>query len=206
VDYLLPELVQNMQDLKVQGERGDAIIRSMLLHSRTDAGDRTPDNLATLVRESLSLAYHGMRATQKDFQCRIREHQDPKVPPVPMIRPNLGRVFINLFTNAFQAVLERQRRGEVGYEPQVEVTTTWDGTQVVVTVEDNGPGIPEELQEKVFQPFFTTKAPGEGTGLGLSLSYEIIREEMGGNLGVESRPGGPTRFLLQLPVPGGPKE
>jgi signal transduction histidine kinase/predicted ATPase len=202
VDYLLPELVQNMEDLRVQGERGDAIIRSMLLHSRSDSGDQVLDNLATLIRESLSLAYHGMRATQKDFHCRIREVYDPKVPLVPMIRSNLGRVFLNLFTNAFQAVLEKQRTGGGDYQPEVSVTTSWAGKDVLVVVEDNGPGIPEDLQEKVFQPFFTTKSPGEGTGLGLSLSYEIVREEMGGSLGVESRPGGPTRFLIHLPAPG----
>jgi len=201
LNYLVPELTQNLRDIGVHGRRGDAIIRSMLMHSRSDGGKPTLEDLDALVQESMGLSYHAMRASHKDFQCRTDSSFDPRVPPMMMIRPNLGRVLINLFTNALQAVQERQVSSPPeDWQPRVTATTQWLGNAVRITVEDNGVGIAPELLDKIFQPFFTTKAPGEGTGLGLSISYEIIREEFGGSLEAQVSDKGHTQFLVTLPA------
>jgi two-component system, NtrC family, sensor kinase len=207
LDYLVPELVQNLRDIGTHGRRADAIIRSMLMHSRTDSGTATLEDIETLVRESLGLSYHAMKAAQKGFECRVEVSFDPRVPPLKMVRPNLGRVLINLFTNAFQAIQERQSgASEPDWRPQVTASSEWLGSAIRITVEDNGAGLKPDLLDKIFQPFFTTKPPGEGTGLGLSISYEIIQNEFGGTLEAQTVQEGRTQFLVTLPVSSGVQE
>ncbi|NNM55146.1 MAG: AAA family ATPase [Spirochaetales bacterium] len=200
LDYLLPELVQNMHDIKFHGQRGDGIIRSMLLHSRTDAGHATWEDLNGLVKEALNLSYHGHRARDKNFSCNLRENLAEDIPPVLIIRPNLGRVLTNLFNNAFQALSQRSREEtDKSWVPEVTVTTAVHEQNIHIVIEDNGPGIPPEFLDKIFHPFFTTKPPGEGTGLGLSLSYDIIKAEINGNLSVKSTLRKMTQFTIIFP-------
>ena len=191
VEYLVDELIQNMADIKKSGSRGNNIIRSMLMHTRAEAGASSVEDLNSLVQESVGLSFHGWKATHPGFDCAVSSDLDPRLPRIAMNRANLGRVLINLLNNAFQAVT-----GSPG--PRVAVTTQWLDPGIRAVVEDNGPGIPDDILERIFQPFFTTKPPGEGTGLGLSISREIVHEEFGGTLEVETQPGS-TRFVITLP-------
>jgi len=202
LDYLIPELVRNMEDIKKHGVRGNEIIRSMLMHARSDADLATLEDLNSVVQESMGLAFHGWRAHQLDFDCTLETDLDSRLPPVRMIRANLERVLINLLNNAFHAVGKRREKGAPGYRPRVLVSTKWLDPGVLFQVEDNGPGIHPEILEKVFQPFFTTKPPGEGSGLGLSISHEIIREDFGGSMEVQSEVDRFTRFVVNLPPAG----
>jgi two-component system NtrC family sensor kinase len=196
---LLADLQQNLQKITHHGQRASSIVRGMLEHSRASTGERTLTDLNALCDEYLRLAYHGLRAKDKGFNATLQTDFAPVLPLVEAVSQDLGRVLLNLFTNAFYAVRQRQQTAEPTYTPTVQVSTARDGDEVVVRVRDNGTGIAEYVQQKIFQPFFTTKPSGEGTGLGLSLSYDIVVHGHGGSLDVDSQEGAYTEFVVRLP-------
>ena len=195
---LAGDVAQNLSKITEHGRRAAAIVRGMLEHSRTSTGERAPTDLNQLADEYLRLAYQGRRAKDKSFNAALAPDFAPGLPRVEAVAGDLGRVLLNLFSNAFYAVQKRQQLGEVGYAPIVRVSTQWVGDAVELRVSDNGTGMSSEVQAKIFQPFFTTKPTGEGTGLGLSLSYDIITKAHGGTLTVESQPGQGTTFTISL--------
>ncbi len=197
---LLADLQQNLEKITHHGQRAASIVRGMLEHSRASNGERTPTDLNALADEYLRLAYHGLRAKDKGFNATLQTDFAPALPLVEAVSQDIGRVLLNLFTNAFYAVRKRQQAGEAGYAPTVRVQTAQEEDEVVVRVRDNGTGIPEEVQQKIFQPFFTTKPSGEGTGLGLSLSYDLVVKGHGGTLEVDSQEGEYTEFVMRLPL------
>jgi signal transduction histidine kinase len=201
---LLADLQQNLEKITHHGKRAASIVRGMLEHSRTSTGERQPTDLNALCDEYLRLAYHGLRAKDKSFNATLQTDFAPVLPLVEAVSQDLGRVLLNLFTNAFYAVRQRQlATAEPGYAPTVRVSTARAGDEVVVRVRDNGTGIAEEVQQKIFQPFFTTKPSGEGTGLGLSLSYDLVVKGHGGTLEVDSEEGSYTEFTMRLPFRAG---
>ncbi|HEX8330079.1 MAG TPA: ATP-binding protein [Hymenobacter sp.] len=200
-DELVGEITQDLEKITHHGQRADGIVKSMLEHSRAKSGERQLTNLNPLCDEYLRLSYHGLRAKDKSFNARFHADLDERLKPVDVVPQDLGRVLLNLFNNAFYAVHERQQLGEPGYQPEVSVSTQRTGYgQVAIRVRDNGRGIPEAVRQKIFQPFFTTKPVGEGTGLGLSLSYDIVTKGHGGTLTVDTREGAYTEFTVCLPV------
>ncbi|AII53492.1 hypothetical protein N008_16105 [Hymenobacter sp. APR13] len=197
---LLQDLRQNLEKINHHGHRAASIVRGMLEHSRAQSTERQPIDLNTLADEYLRLAYHGLRAKDKTFNASLLTELDPAIGPVEAVGQDLGRVLLNLFTNAFYAVQKRQLRQPVGFEPTVRVCTRRLPTgDVQICVHDNGDGIPEAVRQKVFQPFFTTKPTGEGTGLGLSLSYDIITNGHNGTLTFDTEEGQGTEFVVTLP-------
>jgi signal transduction histidine kinase len=197
---LLADLKQNLIKISQHGGRAASIVRGMLEHSRTSSGERTLTDLNQLADEYLRLAYHGLRAKDKSFNATLKPSFTPGLPQVEVISQDLGRVMLNLLNNAFYAVRQRQQRGEAGYVPTVSISTHKVDDKVEIRVRDNGTGMPAAVREKIFQPFFTTKPTGEGTGLGLSLSYDIITQGHGGTLAVTSEEGNFTEFLISLPL------
>ncbi|MEL5992768.1 ATP-binding protein [Hymenobacter segetis] len=206
---ILAGLKQNLQQISQHGQRASSIIKDMLEHSRSGTGQPVPSDLNALAADSLSLAYQGLRATDKDFYATLSKELDPRLGPVALVTQDMGRVLLNLCTNALHAVRQRQRdlaqqgtSGPASYQPTVTVRTRrpTDSPVVEILVSDNGTGMPAQVREKIFQPFFTTKPPGEGTGLGLSLSYDIVTKGHGGTLTVETREGEGTEFLITLPA------
>ena len=198
VDELLSDLGQNLQKITHHGHRAAAIVRGMLEHSRASAGERRPTDLNLLAGEYLKLALHGARAKNPAFECAVETAFDPTLPKVPAEPGELGRVLLNLLGNAFDAVAERQAQNPTGYQPTVRLTTRLAEGGVEIRVADNGVGIPESVLPKLFQPFFTTKPTGQGTGLGLSLAYDIVTHRHGGRLTVESQPGQGAAFVVWL--------
>ena len=199
---LLDDLKQNLQKITHHGQRASGIVRNMLEHSRQSTGERQPTNLNQLADEYLRLAYHGLRAKDKSFNATITTFFDPSLKEVEVVAQDMGRVLLNLFTNAFYAVRKRQQdpAAPTNYAPTVSVSTLHRaGGQIEVRVQDNGTGIPADIQPKIFQPFFTTKPTGEGTGLGLSLSYDIVTKGHHGTLTVASKVGEGTEFIVSLP-------
>ncbi|MEZ0483146.1 ATP-binding protein [Fibrella aquatica] len=206
-DELLADLSQNLTKISHHGQRASGIVRNMLQHSRTSTGLREPTDLNALADEYLRLSYHGLRAKDKSFNASFRTELDPDMPPVKVVGQDIGRVLLNLFNNAFYAVQQRQiAERESGtlkgfaYQPTVVVMTMQTPVGVEIQVRDNGTGMPEEVQQKIFQPFFTTKPSGSGTGLGLSLSYDIITKGHGGTLLLDSKDGVGTTFTILLPA------
>ena len=200
VAALADDLEQNLGKISHHGRRAAAIVKGMLEHSRTSTGERAPTDLNQLAEEYLRLAYQGLRAKDKTFNATLHTDFAPGLPLVEAAGADVGRVLLNLFGNAFYAVQKRQQTGEAGYQPTVSVRTQRENGHVAIRVQDNGTGMPAEVQAKIFQPFFTTKPTGEGTGLGLSLSYDIITKAHGGTLAVASEPGQGTEFLITLPA------
>jgi len=198
---LLADLGQNLAKIGQHGGRAAGIVRGMLEHSRTSGGARAPADLNALCGEYLRLAYHGLRAKDKGFNAALETDLAPGLPPVAVAAADLGRVLLNLCTNAFYAVRQRQRAGGAGYAPAVRVSTRRAGGAVEIRVRDNGAGMSAAVRAKAFQPFFTTKPPGEGTGLGLSLSHDIVTKGHGGTLEVDSQEGKYTEFVICLPLP-----
>ncbi|MBC2839784.1 two-component regulator propeller domain-containing protein [Robiginitalea sp. SC105] len=198
-DAIAKDLFQNLEKIEHHGKRAEGIVKGMLQHSRSSESKKEPTDLNKLADEYLRLAYHGLRAKDKSFNAIMETDFDPGLPEISVIPQDIGRVLLNLLTNAFHAVQERQKQGEAGYEPTVAMSTrrTPDGVEIRVT--DNGGGIPEGIREKIFQPFFTTKPTGEGTGLGLSMSYDIVTKGHGGALTFSNCETGGTEFLLHLP-------
>ncbi|TGE23681.1 hypothetical protein E5K00_00270 [Hymenobacter aquaticus] len=198
---ILDGLKQNILNISQHGQRATAIIKGMLEHARTGSAPREATDLNALVAENLRLAYAGIRHQDPDFQATLSTHLAPGLPAVAVIAPDLGRVLLNLCTNAFYAVRQRQlAQPAPGYQPEVAVTTRLLAEAAEIRVRDNGTGIAEALKTKVFQPFFTTKPVGEGTGLGLSLSHDIISSGHGGTLAMESEEGQGTEFIITLPL------
>jgi two-component system NtrC family sensor kinase len=199
---ILAGLKQNLLQISQHGQRATSIIKGMLEHSRTGTGQREPTDLNTLVRDSLRLAQQGQRTRDKDCEVHIITVLAPGLPPVAVVPLELSRVFINLFTNAFYALQQRQRQlpTDAAYVPELVVSTQAVPGGAEVRIRDNGTGMPAEVQAKIFQPFFTTKPMGEGTGLGLSLSHDIVTTGHGGTLRVESVEGQGTEFVVGLPA------
>jgi signal transduction histidine kinase len=200
VEDLTRTLDSNLGKIVEHGRRADSIVKNMLMHARADAGERRRADLNALVEESLNLAYHGARAESPGFNVALRRDLDPGVGQLDLYPQELTRVLLNLFTNSFYAVRERQRSAhDPGYEPTVSVVTRALGDRVEIRVHDNGIGIPDAARARIFDPFFTTKPAGEGTGLGLSLSHDIIVKQHGGVFDVETEPGAFTEFIVTLP-------
>jgi signal transduction histidine kinase len=153
-----------------------------------------------LCDEFLKLSYHGLRAKDKSFNAELITHFDPKLPKVNVSRQEMGRVLLNLFNNAFYAVSQKAKTAGAGYKPEVLVSTNSQNGQVIIRVKDNGTGIPDAVKEKIMQPFFTTKPTGEGTGLGLSLTYDIVVKGHGGKIDVATKEGAFTEFIITLPI------
>ncbi|ULQ51944.1 ATP-binding protein [Flavihumibacter fluvii] len=197
---LLGSLQTNQEKINQHGRRAESIVKGMLQHSRAGNGTKEPTDLNQLADEYLRLSYHGYRANDKSFNASLVTDFDQSIGKVMLVSQDISRVLLNLCNNAFYAVHARARMGVDGYVPQVRVTTYRQDGKICISVQDNGPGIPDAIRQKIFQPFFTTKPTGQGTGLGLSLSYDIITRGNGGNLTVRSTVGGGAEFLIELPV------
>lgn len=198
---ILTDLRQNLQKITHHGQRASSIVRSMLAHSRTSSGQMEPTNLNALADEYLRLAYHGQRATHPTFNCQLTTDFSADIPTLNLAAQDMGRVLLNLFGNAFYALHQKQQLSAEAYEPTIWVSTALrEGKTLEMRVRDNGLGIPQTIIQKVFQPFFTTKPTGEGTGLGLSLSYDIVTKSHQGTLEVTSTEGEGTEFVITLPV------
>ena len=196
---LLDDISQNLQKISHHGKRADFIVKGMLQHSRTSTGEKQATNINTLADEFLKLSYHGLRAKDKSFNAELVTSFDPDLPKVNIVQQDIGRVLLNLFNNAFYAVHQKQKAAAKDYKPTVEISTMTKGAFIEIRVKDNGNGIPEGIKDKIMQPFFTTKPTGEGTGLGLSLSYDIIKAH-GGEIKVETMDAEFAEFIIQLPV------
>jgi two-component system NtrC family sensor kinase len=197
---LIEDIKANSEKITFHGKRADAIVKSMLQHSRKSSGQKELTDINALCDEYLRLSYHGLRAKDKSFNAEFDTQYDTTLAPINVVPQDIGRVILNLINNAFYAVNERQKKDkDSGYKPRVTLTTRQEGNQVVIEVADNGTGMPDQVKEKIFQPFFTTKPTGEGTGLGLSLSYDIITKGHHGIMDVESAEGLGTRFQVKLP-------
>jgi signal transduction histidine kinase len=194
------DLVQNLEKIRHHGKRADSIVKGMLEHSRASTGQKERTDLNKLADEYFRLAYHGLRAKDKSFNAVLITHYDEKLPTMNAIPQDIGRVMLNLFNNAFYAVNQKAKTAGPDYKSTVEVSTSIANGQVVIKVKDNGNGIPDAIKDKIMQPFFTTKPTGEGTGLGLSLSYDIVVKGHGGSVSVETKEGEFTEFIVSLPV------
>jgi signal transduction histidine kinase len=196
---LINDVIENSEKILQHGKRADAIVKGMLQHSRASSGKKEPTDINALCDEYLRLAYHGWRAKDKSFNATTNTNFDGSIGKIDIVAQDIGRVLLNLFNNAFYAVNEQKSRNLISYEPKVSVTTKKSENRVCITVSDNGNGIPQNIIDKIFQPFFTTKPTGEGTGLGLSLSYDIVKAH-GGEIKVESKEGEGTEFIIHLPI------
>jgi signal transduction histidine kinase len=196
---LLDDIAQNLQKINHHGKRADAIVKGMLQHSRSSAGTKEPTDINALADEYLRLSFHGLRAKDKSFNAKFETGFDPSVGKINVMPQDISRVILNLINNAFYAVDEKKKQNQNGYEPVVTVNTKKMGDIVEIKVRDNGNGIPQKVLDKIFQPFFTTKPTGQGTGLGLSLAYDIIKAH-GGEIKVETKEGEGTAFIISLPV------
>ena len=188
----------NLEKINHHGKRADSIVKGMLQHSRTSTGQKEPTDINSLADEYLRLSYHGLRAKDKSFNASMKTNFDTEIGKINVVPQEIGRVILNLINNAFYAVTEKKKSNFNGYEPVVSVSTQKIGQKVEIRVRDNGNGIPQKVLDKIFQPFFTTKPSGEGTGLGLSLSYEIITKGHDGELKVETKEGEFTEFIVIL--------
>ncbi len=206
---LANDLTRNINKITHHGKRASGIVKGMLDHSRINTSERLPTNINSLVDEQLRLAYQGLEANVRpgstrtervQFACEVVTDFDPLVPELIVAPQEIGRVLLNLYNNAFYAVRQKQKLTSTDYRPTVWVRTKRTNEQVELWVRDNGTGIPENVRGKIFQPFFTTKPTGEGTGLGLSLSYDIITTGHGGGLTVNSCPGEFSEFCITLPI------
>lgn len=197
---LTEEVKQNEQKINHHGKRAASIVKAMLQHSGGSEGEKEPVNLNALIDEYLRLAYHGFKAKNKAFNAIVESHYDADVQTLTVSQQEIGRVLLNLFNNAFYAVNEKKKQSNESYEPMVSITTKKQGGEVLITVTDNGNGVPQKVIGKLFQPFFTTKPTGEGTGLGLSLSYDIITKGHNGHLKVATKEGEYATFVVHLPV------
>jgi len=193
------DVIQNLEKILHHGKRADGIVKGMLQHSRTSSGSKEPTDINQLTDEYLRLAYHGLKAKDKAFNASLQTDYDEFVGNVQVVPQDLGRVILNLISNAFYAVNEKKKNSIDAYEPSVSVRTKKTGNAIFISISDNGNGIPGSALDKIFQPFFTTKPTGEGTGLGLSLSYDIVKAH-GGELKVETQEGKGSTFIISMPV------
>jgi signal transduction histidine kinase len=206
---LAADIKSNQEKISEHGKRADAIVKGMLQHSRTSSGEKQPTDINALADEYLRLAYHGLRAKDKNFNATLKTEFDPAVGKINIVSQDIGRVLLNLYNNAFYAVQEKSKEGMRGYEPEVTVSTglvsetenpliRQSANSIIISINDNGNGIPVKILDKIFQPFFTTKPTGQGTGLGLSLSYDIVKAH-GGELKVETKEGKGSTFTIEIP-------
>jgi signal transduction histidine kinase len=203
------DIKANGEKINHHGKRADAIVKGMLQHSRSSSGIKEPTDINKLADEYLRLAYHGLRAKDKSFNATMKTDYDDTIGNIKIIPQDIGRVILNLITNAFYVVDEKKKQQTPGgfetlqefaeYEPTVSVSTKKLGDKVLIAVKDNGNGIPQKLLDKIFQPFFTTKPTGQGTGLGLSLSYDIVKAH-GGEINVNTKENEGTAFTIILPA------
>ena len=217
VKAIVNDIAANEQKINHHGKRADAIVKGMLQHSRSSSGIKEPTDINALADEYLRLAYHGLRAKDKSFNATLKTDYDASIKNLNIIPQDIGRAILNLITNAFYAVAEKKKQqvkarqedhrlndsagqaGGRGYEPTVSVKTKKTGNRVEIKVKDNGNGIPQQVLDKIFQPFFTTKPTGQGTGLGLSLSYDIVKAH-GGEFRVNTKEGEGAEFIIELPA------
>jgi signal transduction histidine kinase len=197
---LINNLIDNEEKISHHGKRADSIVKGMLEHSRNASGQKEPTDINQLADEYLRLSYHGLRAKDKSFNAELVTHFDAALPKVNATAQDIGRVLLNLFNNAFYAVNQKQKTAGADYKPEVSVTTSSENGQVIIKVKDNGVGIPDHIKEKIMQPFFTTKPTGEGTGLGLSLTYDIVVKGHGGKIEADTKIGEYTEFIVTLPL------
>jgi len=199
IDELTKILKGNLEKVVQHGKRADSIVKNMLLHSREGSGEHRPADINAIIEESLNLAYHGARAEKPGFNINLQRDLDPKAGLIDLYPQEITRVFLNLISNGFYAAAKRKEASEEGYEPTLRATTRNFGNRVEIRIRDNGTGIPQEVREKMFNPFFTTKPAGEGTGLGLSMSHDIVVKQHGGRIDVDTEPGEFTEFIISLP-------
>jgi signal transduction histidine kinase len=192
------DVIENSEKINHHGKRAGDIVKGMLQHSRKSTGQKEPTDINALADEYLRLSYHGLRAKEKEFNANMQTDYDENIGKINIIPQDIGRVLLNLYNNAFYAVNEQKSQNLISYEPTVSVTTKKSDNHVIITVSDNGNGIPQNIVDKIFQPFFTTKPTGSGTGLGLSLSYDIVKAH-GGEVKVESEESKGSEFIVQLP-------
>jgi signal transduction histidine kinase len=202
IDELTHMLKGNLEKVVQHGKRADSIVKNMLLHSREGSGEHRPADINAIVEESLNLAYHGARAEKSGFNITLKRELDPKAGLIDLYPQEITRVFLNLISNGFYAATKRKELGVEGFEPTLSATTKNLGSAVEIRIRDNGTGIPSEVKEKMFNPFFTTKPAGEGTGLGLSMSHDIVVKQHGGKIDVDTEPGSFTEFVITLPRTG----
>ena len=200
VAELINDLVENERKIHQHGKRADGIVKGMLEHSRASTGQKEPTDVKKLVDEYFKLAYRGLQAKDGTLNVTLVTHFDENLPPVNIIPQDIGRVLLNLFNNAFYATQQKQKTAGENYKPEVTVTSAVQNGYAIITVKDNGIGIPDGIKDKIMQPFFTTKPTGQGTGLGLSLSYDIVVKEHGGQLTATSKEGEFTQFEILLPA------
>jgi signal transduction histidine kinase len=193
------DLSQNLEKIRHHGKRAESIVKGMLEHSRTTSGQKEPTDINQLADEYLRMAYHGLKAKKQDFEAELITGFDERLPQANVVPQDIGRVLLNLFNNAFYAVNQKQKTAGADYKPEVSVSTSIENGFVTIKVKDNGTGIPDAIKEKILQPFFTTKPTGEGTGLGLSLSYDIIVKGHGGKIIIESKDAEGSEFIIVLP-------
>jgi two-component system NtrC family sensor kinase len=193
------DLEQNLEKITHHGKRADFIVKGMMQHSRANTGEKQLTDINVLCDEFLKLSFHGLRAKDKLFNAEMVTHFDPDLPRIKVSPQDLGRVLQNLFNNAFYAVNQKLKTAGADYKPEVTVSTSAENGQVIIKVKDNGVGIPDSIKEKIMQPFFTTKPTGEGTGLGLSLTYDMVVKGHGGSIQVNSVEGEGSEFIIQLP-------
>jgi signal transduction histidine kinase len=194
------DIKQNLEKITHHGKRAEAIVKGMLQHSRSSTGIKEPTDINSLVDEYFRLAYHGLRAKNKSFNATMKSDFDETVGNINVIPQDIGRVILNLITNAFYAVNEKNNQGIENYLPTVSVNTKKSDHKVLISVSDNGNGMPQNVLDKIFHPFFTTKPTGQGTGLGLSMSYDIVTKGHGGELEVETKEGEGTIFTIEIPI------
>jgi signal transduction histidine kinase len=200
VKLIAADLTANQEKIREHGKRAESIVKSMLQHSRTSTGQKEKTDINALCEEYCRLAYHGMRAKDKNLHAEVKTHLSNILVPVEVIPQEIGRVVLNLVNNAVYAVDKKFQKGIAGYKPEVLLTTSRNGNNIEIKIKDNGDGISEKVRDKIFQPFFTTKPTGEGTGLGLSISYDIITKGHGGSLSLDSREGIGTTATIVLPI------
>ena len=193
------DVIANEEKINHHGKRADSIVKGMLQHSRSSSSVKEPTDINALADEYLRLSYHGLRAKDNSFNATMKTDFDESIGNINIIPQDIGRVLLNLYNNAFYAVSEKKKQQAENYEPTVSIKTKKNGDNILISVKDNGNGIPQKVMDKIFQPFFTTKPTGQGTGLGLSLSYDIIKAH-GGEIKVETKEGEFTEFVIQLPL------
>ena len=202
IDELTGMLKSNLEKVVQHGKRADSIVKNMLLHSREGSGERRPADINAIVEESLNLAYHGARAEKPGFNITLKRDLDPAAGMIEVYPQEITRVFLNLISNGFYAAAKRKEADGESFEPLLLAATKNLGNTVEIRIRDNGTGIPQEAKEKIFNPFFTTKPAGEGTGLGLSMSHDIVVKQHGGKIDVQTEPGSFTEFIITLPRVG----
>jgi signal transduction histidine kinase len=196
---LANDIKANEEKINHHGKRADAIVKGMLQHSQKSSGQKEPSNINALADEYIRLAYLGLRGKDNSFNATLITDNDENISNINIIPQDIGRVLLNLYNNAFYAVNERSKQQKDGYEPTVLVSTKKIDEKIFISVKDNGNGIPQQVIDKIFQPFFTTKPTGQGTGLGLSLSYDIVKAHSG-ELKVETKEGEGSEFIIKLPI------